>query len=74
MADLMTDSFRRTKMIQLNHLEPQARIQCPCVLVNRLCVRHARCGCVFCVHIPSDCRYCVGEVRAVQVVLRVVDW
>ena len=50
MADLKMDSSRRAKMIQLNHLEPQARIQCPCVLVNSLYVRHARCGCVFCVH------------------------
>ena len=46
MADLMTDSFRRAKIIQLNHLEPQARIQFPCVLVNRLYVRHAWCGCI----------------------------
>ena len=34
-----------------------------CVLVNRLCVRHARCGCVFCVHLPSNCRYCVPAIR-----------
>ena len=49
MADLMTDSFRRTKMLQLKHLEPQARIQCPCVLANRLyCTSCTLWVCILC--------------------------
>ena len=61
MADLKMYSFRRTKMIQVNHLEPQARIHIrACLCTDCMYVMHAVC---ICVHSPSNCRYCVPAIR-----------
>ena len=51
--DLMTDSFRRTKMIQLRHLEPHARIHVRACLRTDCVVLHACCGCILCT-LPVD--------------------
>ena len=49
----MTDSFSRTKMIQLRHLEPHARIHVRACLRKDCVVLHACCGCILCT-LPVD--------------------
>ena len=64
MADLMTNFFGRTKMIQLNHLdlEPQACIHVRACLGTDVCTSCTLLVCILCT-LPSNCRYFVRAIR-----------